>query len=597
VESEAAALQQPSAAGRWDRCCRPTLFLPLLLGLGALASLWFAEYRLPSADEGGLLTNAVKLLRGGVFYRDVDAYPFPLATYLLAGWMALFGEHLSVSRGLATLFYLLTLTALYVSALELLGPRRAAGFALSLLSLKLLAWPSFTAYAYWDVSFALGCAAVALLLGHRFEGKLLRPAAAGVLVGLALLAKQSLGIYLAGGAGAALLFAGPVLAVERRSTREAIREAAALALGVAVPLAAAAAYFASEGLLGAMLESGLIRPFTGYLPSSGIPFSPPLLWWRFGELRDHAASAYFAHTPWALLFFGRLPGAAWYPAFWAAAEALFRAVYTSVPVAFIAAAAVGLSAWRAGALARERGTLLLAILGGSVFLSAFPRADYAHVIGVYPLVLLLLFALWGRLAHGERSKRALAGLEAASVGVLLAVCSVLALIDHGDLDYRVRLERADVWVRSEDAWIESLARFVEREVPPDEPIFVYSQQAELYFLTGRQFDWPFSQLYPGQTGDHGGAELLARVRSVRPMLVIRGLLSWPGLPILSEYVPLLNDWVDAECERVPEVFEADPPPAGAPEWWVVSVLRPCDPARACRRFGEFMRSAPAPWKP
>jgi hypothetical protein len=581
-----------------DRCCRPGVFLPLLLALGAAVSLWFADHRLPSADEGGLLTNAMKLLRGGVFYRDVDAYPFPLATYLLAGWMALFGEHLSVSRGLATLFYLLTLAALYVSALDLLGRRRAAVFGLSLLSLKLLAWPSFTAYAYWDVSFALGCAAVALLMRHRFGGHTLRPAAAGVLIGLALLAKQSLGIYLAAAAGAALLFAGPLLAVQRRGRLEAFREAAALGVGVAAPVAAAAAYFAYEGLLGAMLESGLIRPFTGYLPSSGIPFTPPLAWWRFGELRGQAASAYFAHIPWALLFFGRMPGAGWYPAFWAAAEVLFRAVYTSVPVAFAAAAVVGLAARRAGALARERGTLLLAVLAGSVFLSAFPRADYAHVIGVYPLVLLLIFVLWGRLARRKGIPHpVLIAVEAGSAAVLLAACAVLAVIDQADLDYRVRLERAEVWVRREDAWIEPLVRYVEREVAEEEPIFVYSQQADLYFLTGRLFDWPFSQLYPGQTGDAEGAELLARVRATRPKLVLRGLLSWPGLPILPEYVPRLDQWVDTECERVPDVFERDPPPAQAPEWWVISVLRPCEPTRPCHSFGDFMASAPAPWKP
>ena len=37
-----------------------------------------------------------------MFYRDIDAYPFPGAHYLLAAVMAAFGEHLGVARALAT---------------------------------------------------------------------------------------------------------------------------------------------------------------------------------------------------------------------------------------------------------------------------------------------------------------------------------------------------------------------------------------------------------------------------------------------------------------------------------------------------------------
>ena len=40
----------------------------------------FAGYRLGGNDEGALLTAAGKILRGGVFYRDIDAYPFPAQT-------------------------------------------------------------------------------------------------------------------------------------------------------------------------------------------------------------------------------------------------------------------------------------------------------------------------------------------------------------------------------------------------------------------------------------------------------------------------------------------------------------------------------------
>jgi len=188
----------------------------------------------------------MKLLRGGVFYRDVDAYPFPLATYLLAaGWRS------SASTSRRRAGSPRSSTARAGGPLRL-GPRAARtaarrGLRPLLLSFKLLAWPSFTAYAYWDVAFTLGCVAVALLLRHRFGGgRCCRRC--GLLIGLALLAKQSLGIYLAAAAGAHCS-SRAASAAPRRSALEAVLEAAALAIGVAVPVAAAAAYFASEGLL------------------------------------------------------------------------------------------------------------------------------------------------------------------------------------------------------------------------------------------------------------------------------------------------------------------------------------------------------------
>jgi hypothetical protein len=27
-----------------------------------------------------------------------------------------------------------------------------------------------------------------------------------------------------------------------------------------------------------------------------------------------------------------------------------------------------------------------------------------------------------------------------------------------------------------------------------------------------------------------------------------------------------------------------------PEWWVISVLRPCEPERPCFRFGDFIKT-------
>ena len=68
-------------AGQGDApLLRPLIFAPILVGLGLCLSIWYAGFRLGGNDEGALLTAAGRILRGGVFYRDIDAYPFPART-------------------------------------------------------------------------------------------------------------------------------------------------------------------------------------------------------------------------------------------------------------------------------------------------------------------------------------------------------------------------------------------------------------------------------------------------------------------------------------------------------------------------------------
>ena len=74
-----------SSGRRVEGLCRPAFFGPLLVALAAGLSVWLMDRGSPPNDEGALLTNAARILRGDVFYRDIDAYPFPAATYLLAG--------------------------------------------------------------------------------------------------------------------------------------------------------------------------------------------------------------------------------------------------------------------------------------------------------------------------------------------------------------------------------------------------------------------------------------------------------------------------------------------------------------------------------
>ena len=125
------------------------------------------------------------------------------------------------------------------------------------------------------------------------------------------------------------------------------------------------------------------------------------------------------------------------------------------------------------------------------------------------------------------------------------------------------------------------------------PMHAHGKREEdtIYFLTDRRSSWPFAQLYPGQTGEDSGRRLAQLLRREQPKLVLRGLLSWPGLPPLAKEVPALHQLLNQQWERVPDVFVRYPLPIGRePEWWVISVLRPCDPEHECLRFGDFVKT-------
>ena len=107
----------PNPVTRLSRCVdaivRPAIFAPLLTVAGLLVSAWFVNHGLPVPDEGAVLTLAARVMRGQIFYRHLDAYYFPGAIYLLAGWMSIFGEHVNAARWLAAVVFSGLLLGLY----------------------------------------------------------------------------------------------------------------------------------------------------------------------------------------------------------------------------------------------------------------------------------------------------------------------------------------------------------------------------------------------------------------------------------------------------------------------------------------------------
>jgi hypothetical protein len=269
-----------------------------------------------------------------------------------------------------------------------------------------------------------------------------------------------------------------------------------------------------------------------------------------------------------------LPGAALYPAYWSAGELFARLFYTSVPAVFIVA---WLRTRRPGSDARVGRVRAMALLAFAGLLSAFPRADYFHLVSVYPLLLLLGFAL------SNASMRRLA----VGVALALTLAGGLAVVFQQQFRYRIELPRGSFAVHPPTAWLEPIVKYLDDELAPGEPLFVYGHEAFYYFLADRYSAWPFAQLYPGQEGGDGGQALVELLERDPPRLIVRGMLNWPALPVLPRYAPRLHAFLSANYEPDPGLAKRYAPPGGvAPPPGAIAVLRRrvaigCDPVESC----------------
>lgn len=573
-------MESVSNATRLDIVTRPLWFAPFLLGLAATLSYVYADRNMPIADEGALLTAAVKILHGGVFYRDVDAYAFPGVSYLLAGAMSIFGEHLSVARALSGSFFCIVVVGIYSCALAIVDQKRAALCGLSLLSLKFFAFPIYTVYFYADASMAAAIVALSLFLRHRFDGPGWRLVGVGLLTGLSITTKQPTGIYLALVFGVVLAF--PAFAHGPRRQPARLREIAAFALGLFLILGSACAYFTSHGLFVDMVRGALLRPFTGYLPTGGISFLPPLEWWNLGELKSEGTT-YFSQLYIELVLATTEPIRSIRNFHLGIGEIISRLLYTTIPLVFGACAWLWLRAFRVSASenssdadAEEEDTLSRARFFSAagaclaMTVSAFPRADFVHIITIYPAIALMLFALGRPESLGRpgspspmaesspRQRRT--RVEAVFVSFLLIGTSVLALRHDATLIHRISMERADLWVKSQDAWLERLIHRIQEEIPEGEPFFVYGHEAHWYFLADRYTPRRFSQLYPGMTGDETGELLAELIHESQPRLIAQGVLRWPGMPDVPGYTRKLKRAIRHRYQLDEEAIEDPPDP-------------------------------------
>lgn len=515
-----------------------------------------------------MLTGAVKLLRGGVFFREVDAFPLPGAWYLLAGVMALFGQSLVVARVLDAAIYTAMVVVSYVLARKVLGRGAAAFYGMSLVALKYWAWPIWTAYVYPDLAIALTMGGI-LALVRLLEGREHWPAfVAGLLFAAATSCKQTVGIY-PGLVGLGMLGAWRILAIHGApawssalvgsgtAAPRPLRPLWLYAAGGAVGLATPFFYFAAHGLGTAMVVNGLVRPFVGYLPLSGLPYSKMLNLCEFGKLDPAALFPYFPGMSWFLLHFHFTADQVWPRVPSEVVEAVVRTIYVLIPLAFAVAAALlghDLHMRRQRTVATAK-ALAFCLLTGATLLSAFPRADYPHLINVAPTWLAAIFLaadlFMRREGAGPWRRRLVSGAMALGLTVAVIGGVLMLMLMHRACSSPIWLPHMGRrWVVPRQEQLVTIVNFVRSHTKPGDPLFVLGHEAYFYFLCDRYSPWPFAQPFPGQTGAVSGRELADLIERHRVRYIIKGNTALPGLPPIAAYAPLLIRYIERHYREV-----------------------------------------------
>lgn len=446
-------------------------------------------------DEGYVLSIAEDVRGGALLYRDVtvDA-PFPAAFHLLAWWFGVAGTSIRASRWLAVTGFAVFATALALVARAVLSGRATAAFVVVLLAYRVLAFPHWQAYSYSLLAATAAATAAAVLLGAARTRSLARLGLAGLVAGVAIAARQDLGVAVTTTL-CLLVLALPWLDVPRPRAAEAVAPALAFGSGAMVVVVAILGWFAAHGALKAMIEQTVIFPLTA-VTTLRYP-ALPSLWPVFGQdtaLRAEVSSylppiittLWWNPCPTCMLSnLGR--GIVWQRTWlW---DLLLKLCFWAPLVAVLVATARWLPAARRGDRDTASTPRLLVLALAAGFLLAFnePR-DWVHLMMVCPPHLLLMAVLVSDLdrrisALAARRLRLAAG---AAVATLAAVALALVVDLRRVVAYPMPTPRADVFADPMNGpVVEDVLAWVEEHVPPHAPLPVFPSQPMIGFLAGR----------------------------------------------------------------------------------------------------------------
>lgn len=441
-------------------------------------SLYARETTL-SYSIGYNLYGAERALEGQVPYRDFQMLYPPGTVYVNAAIFEALGISLRAALLGVLVFKVMTILMLCVCGLELMPGRWA--FCAAICSLPWLR-PNgpFKAVPMHYGAFFLAAAMFFLLRHNRSRGRA-NLFVAGAALGFLALFKHNIAAYALIGSMAFIFIGGGL-------RRESFWQAAALLIGMLIPILAAAAYMSAEGALVPMVRALALGPGEFLADRLAAMPSPiyPLAFWSLAI----AAARWYERAKALCL------------ALALCLAALLFVVGRNVtdPIIFYAPAAVIIIAIWAHVARREieptdrRALVVTAAFAWSAFMESFPRFAQEQSIAAMPFVVLLSFHLArasAALVGWPAAKRLLALLPAALL--LLGLKTFLGIYFAGGFKLKsdVRLDagraRGVYFPREVAAEITEVVAYIQERVPPGGYFFAHSRAGSSYlFLSGRR---------------------------------------------------------------------------------------------------------------
>jgi hypothetical protein len=462
-------------------------------GRAATFSAWSAL-----VEEGEMLAWIDTVLRGGVLSRDTFCLYGPLSMWPVAILFSLFQPSLGLWR---TWIFALNPPALIAAYFLLRGiTRTKLAPAAGAIGFALLCAAPIPAMSWSLARVGLGLAAIATLTRALDQNKVRWLIATGALIGGALMYSPEVGI-----AGA--LAIGLVLILRPK------QRAAALfwtTFGIALILIPIAIYLAAANSLGATVENLFLFPRVRMLGFAALPF--PRLTLNADSLR-----AYF------------VPAALAVAAFATATKILCGLLDT-----------------------RSLTELALIVFGMILFTAALSRPDDAHFAFVVPPALMLLTGLLEDAFFALRRNQRWAGIAAIalSVAALAPWSSLVQENLHSFVEPPVgrMLETPrggsalfpDEFARA----LDELTRAIQSRTEPNESVWVFPNEALLYFLADRPQPTRFPDALFAVTRQQR-TQLITQLEHTRPRwaIVYRDAPEVDGIPYavaLPEVVAYLN---------------------------------------------------------
>jgi hypothetical protein len=506
----------------------------LLAGLGivVVGSLLLEISRLNTWDEAWFLQVITRLTHGEVLYREVFYGTTPLAAYLGAGLVALFGSELAVLKlaGIACIAGTFLLSLRIAEQLRIPLSPVVFGAAVFLVELPYTFGYTILATMLLVATFATllsWYARVAAGRGSQLRWLLLT----GALAGACLATKHNVGALV--GAASAI----SVLVLLRHHRRASARESMASLTAVAVPMA--------------------IVPLAVMVPvflSSGLPAAMDYTIASKLDYVEHAELSYqtgFGHSLGALLpdarvsigtvLHGLQSGRPW--------------VYLLPPAAALAAAWAW---WRRPEAFRGAGVPLVLFTAAAVA-SIFPRADQSHFTVTAP-VFLVAVAYLARRAIPRAAGSVLGLCCVALAGVLMVTAPLLWLRTGSQVSTTAHL-RGVVMAPGYESQLQERAREIHMATGGQATFYLFPEAGLYYLLTDvddpTPYDFPLRTAF-GTEGTRLVMDKVARGEIVRVCLDRTWGMPGPLPGPFPELQPVeLATWVREEMTHVATLAACD----------------------------------------